>query len=67
MDSYGTAAGKTDTELRQLIEKNFDFRLGALQQALALKEPIFQRLAAYGHFGREELDLPWEQSKVLAT
>jgi len=66
VDSYGSAAaGKTDTQLRELVEKSFDFSIKALQDAMALKEPGFQRLAAYGHFGRTDMELPWEQPKAL--
>lgn len=66
VDSYGSAAGKTDTQLRELLENNFDFNIGALRKALAMKELGFERLAAYGHFGRKDLELPWEQPKTLS-
>ena len=45
----------------QLIKKHFDLRPGALINHLELRKPIFQQTAAYGHFGRLDLDLPWER------
>ena len=45
-----------------LINKHFDLRPGAIINNLRLRRPIYQNIASYGHFGREELDLPWEQT-----
>lgn len=61
VDSFGT--GKvSDERLRELIEENFDLRPGAIIRDLDLRRPIYRQLAAYGHFGRPELDLPWERT-----
>lgn len=67
VNSYGTSkkSGKSDGDLAELISKNFDFRPGCLQRDLHLKSAQFQRLAAYGHVGRDDLDLPWERAKEL--
>lgn len=65
VDSFGT--GKvSDEKLRQLIEDNFDLRPGAIIRDLELRRPIYRQLAAYGHFGRPELDLPWERTDKVA-
>lgn len=67
VNSYGTAksSGKTDAELTAILLRNFDFRVGCLQRDLGLKVPQFQTLAAYGHFGRTDLELAWEKPKEL--
>lgn len=68
VNSYGTAkhCGKTDAELAAVLMRNFDFRPGCLQRDLGLKVPQFQKLAAYGHLGRSDLELPWEKPKELS-
>jgi len=67
VDSYGTATkGYTDADLLEIVQRNFDFRPGCLQRDLKLKEPIFKKVAAYGHFGRDEPDLLWEVPKDLS-
>jgi len=59
IDIFGT--GKiSDEEIIELINKNFDLRPAAIIKDLDLKRPIYKQIAAYGHFGREDLDLPWE-------
>lgn len=65
--SFGTSrsSSKTDTQLADIVTQSFDFRPSSLQRDLNLKGPLFQRLSAYGHFGRKELDLPWEKPKAL--
>ncbi len=45
----------------ELINKNFDLRPAAIIRDLDLRRPIYKQTAAYGHFGREDLDLPWEK------
>src|SRR5213075_2612805 len=50
------------TKIAELIEKNFDLRPGAFRQYLNLHRPIFQKTAAYGHFGREDHDFTWEKT-----
>jgi S-adenosylmethionine synthetase len=67
-DSYGTAqGGKTDDELTTIVKANFDLRPGCIIRDLDLKRPIFQKTAAYGHFGREEPEFTWETVKALPT
>merc|ERR1719361_781728 len=62
VDSYGT--GKySDKDLVQIINSNFDLRPGAIIRELQLREPIYSRTAAYGHFGRAEFK--WEEPKSL--
>jgi S-adenosylmethionine synthetase len=50
-----------------LIKKHFDFRPGAIIESLDLRRPIYKQTAAYGHFGRDDLDLPWERTDKAAT
>lgn len=68
VDSYGTAktrSGKTDEDLVKIINANFDLRPGCLLRDLQLRKPIFQKTAAYGHFGRTDPDFTWETPKEL--
>ncbi|CAM9354044.1 unnamed protein product [Heterosigma akashiwo] len=65
VDSYGTAKGKTDTELTEIINSNFDLRPGCIVRDLQLRRPIFKKTAAYGHFGRDDADFTWEVPKEL--
>lgn len=61
VETFGTA--KVDEDLIQkLVEKHFDFRPGAIIETLNLRRPIYKQTAAYGHFGREDLNLPWEKT-----
>jgi S-adenosylmethionine synthetase len=50
-----------DTRLEQLIQRTFDLRPGAIIRDLDLRRPLYRQTAAYGHFGRDDLDLPWER------
>ena len=60
IDSYGT--GKlSDNELTQIVRDNFDLRPAGIIKMLDLRRPIYNQTAAYGHFGRNDLDLPWEK------
>ena len=60
VDSYGT--GKVpDERLGEIVRECFDLRPAAIIKTLDLRRPIYQQVAAYGHFGRPELDLPWEK------
>ena len=60
VDSYGT--GKySDDVLAELVNRVFDLRPAAIIRGLDLKRPIYAQTAAYGHFGRDDLDLPWEK------
>jgi S-adenosylmethionine synthetase len=61
VETFGT--GKiADDEIARLITENFDLRPGAIIQDLKLRRPIYQQLASYGHFGRDDLDLSWEKT-----
>ena len=53
---------KGPTIIVELVDKNFDLRPGAIIRDLKLRRPIYRQIAAYGHFGREDLDLPWERT-----
>ena len=64
VDTYGT--GKmSDLELSELVRECFDLRPAAIISTLNLRRPIYQQTAAYGHFGRLDLDLPWEQTDAV--
>ncbi|MHA0856239.1 methionine adenosyltransferase [Paenibacillus sp. CMAA1364] len=66
VDTYGT--GKISEEkLVELIQKNFDLRPSGIIQMLDLRRPIYRQTAAYGHFGRTDLDVPWEQVDKAET
>jgi S-adenosylmethionine synthetase len=61
VDTYGT--GKVSNEkLVDLIYKNFDLRPAGIIKELGLRQPIYRQTAAYGHFGRTDVDLPWERT-----
>jgi S-adenosylmethionine synthetase len=59
IETFGTA--KVDEGvILDLIKKHFDFRPGAIIESMELRRPIYKQTATYGHFGREDIDLPWE-------
>ena len=60
VDTFGTGI-IADEKISEIISKNFDLRPGAIIRDLGLRRPIFKQTAAYGHFGRNDLDLPWEK------
>lgn len=61
VETFGT--GKiSDEEIRKLVEKNFDLRPAAIIRDLDLRRPIYRKIAAYGHFGRTDVDLTWEKT-----
>ena len=61
VDTFGT--GKvSDARLSEIVRKCFDLRPAAIIRTLDLRRPIYQQTAAYGHFGRTDLDLPWEKT-----
>ncbi|XP_028460016.1 S-adenosylmethionine synthase-like, partial [Perca flavescens] len=60
--TYGSSQ-KTESELLQIVNKNFDLRPGVIVRELNLKRPIYQQTASYGHFGRPEFT--WEMPKKL--
>ena len=61
VDTFGTGT-LSDLRLSELVRQCFDLRPAAIISALDLRRPIYQQTAAYGHFGRSDLDLPWEKT-----
>ena len=61
VDTYGTGV-TDDAALAELVRRCFDLRPAAIIKTLDLRRPIYQQVASYGHFGRTELDLPWEKT-----
>ncbi|MFO1533257.1 MAG: methionine adenosyltransferase [Thermoplasmatota archaeon] len=59
------AGGKDDAKLEKVVRSEFDFSPGAILDELKLRRPIYTQTSAYGHFGRTDLDLPWETAKKL--
>ena len=53
---------KMDEKIAELVTKHFDLRPGAIISNLDLRRPIYAQTASYGHFGRDDIDLPWEQT-----
>lgn len=63
VETYGT--GKlSDERLAEIVSENFDLRPAKIIEKLDLRRPIYEQTAAYGHFGRTDLDLPWEQTDL---
>src|SRR5256885_2118703 len=60
VETFGTGQ-VSDERIRGLIADHFDFRPGAIIDRFRLRRPIYRQTASYGHFGRPDLDLPWEQ------
>ena len=60
VDTFGT--GKiADEKIVEIVRENFDLRPAGIIKMLDLRRPIYKQTAAYGHFGRNDLNLPWEQ------
>ena len=60
VETFGT--GKiSDEKLTEIVRENFDLRPAGIIKMLDLRRPIYKQTAAYGHFGRNDLDLPWEK------
>ena len=66
VETFGTGR-IPDDEIANLIHTHFDLRPGAIIRDLKLRRPIYQQTAAYGHFGRDDLDLPWEKTNKAET
>ena len=64
IDTFGTGS-VSDTALEEAVGKVFDLRPAAIIKRLDLRRPIYRQTAAYGHFGRPELDLPWEKTDMM--
>jgi len=61
VDTFGTAT-ISEEEIEKLIQKNFDLTPSGIIRDLDLRRPIYKQTAAYGHFGRTDVDLPWERT-----
>ncbi len=61
VETFGTS-DYTSEQLVQLIEEHFDLRPGAIIRDLDLRRPIYQKTATFGHFGRDDIDAPWENT-----
>ena len=64
VDTFGTGT-RPENEIEQLVRDNFDMRPSAIIENFNLRRPIYTRISNYGHFGRPELDLPWEKTVLL--
>jgi S-adenosylmethionine synthetase len=66
INTYGT--GKiSDEAITALVKENFDMRPAAIIKQFDLRRPIYKQTAAYGHFGREDIDVPWEKTDKAET
>jgi S-adenosylmethionine synthetase len=63
--TFGTGV-ISDDQIAALVNKNFDLRPVAIIRDLGLRRPIYRQTASYGHFGRPDLDLPWEKTERAA-
>jgi S-adenosylmethionine synthetase len=66
VETFGTGR-VSDDEIIEVIESHFDLRPGAIIRDLNLRKPIFKQTASYGHFGRDDIDLPWERLDRLES
>ncbi len=66
VETFGSSQYSSE-QLVQLIEDNFDLRPGAIIRDLNLRRPIYRQTAAYGHFGRDDIELPWENTDRAAA
>jgi S-adenosylmethionine synthetase len=66
VETFGTSH-IADEKIAQLIEAHFDLRPGAIIRDLNLRRPIYRQTAAYGHFGRDDIELPWEDTSRAAA
>jgi S-adenosylmethionine synthetase len=65
VETYGTGQ-IPDEDIARLVTEYFDLRPGAIIRDLGLRKPLYRQVAAYGHFGRDDLDLPWERTDKAA-
>ena len=66
VDTFGTGVIE-DKKIAELVNNNFDFMPGSIIRDLDLRRPIYRQLAAYGHFGRTDIDVPWEHTDKAAA
>lgn len=64
VETFGTSSISEDA-LAQIVAEHFDFRPGAIIDYFQLRRPIYKQTAAYGHFGRTDIDLPWERTDLV--
>jgi len=64
VETFGTGT-MPDHRIAELVQRHFDLRPGSIIEELDLFRPIYRQTAAYGHFGRDDLDLPWERTPKL--
>ena len=63
VDTFGTEAeGMTQERIEELVREHFDLRPAAILRDLDLRRPIYEKTAAYGHFGRDDRDFTWERT-----
>ena len=65
VETFGTNR-VPDPKIVELVHKHFDLRPGAIIRDLGLRKPLYKQTAAYGHFGRSDIDLPWERTDRAA-
>jgi S-adenosylmethionine synthetase len=61
VETFGTGV-IPDEQIAELVNEHFDLRPGAIIRDLGLRRPLYRQVSAYGHFGRDDLDLPWERT-----
>jgi len=66
VETFGTAR-IADEKIAALINEHFDLRPGAIIRDLGLRRPIYRKTAAYGHFGRDDIEFPWEKTDKAAA
>jgi S-adenosylmethionine synthetase len=66
VETFGTSK-VADSLIQELATKHFDLRPAAIIEDLQLRRPIYKNVASYGHFGRDDLDLPWERTDKVAV
>ena len=66
VETFGTGH-VSDERIADLIQSHFDLRPGAIIRDLDLRRPIYRQTAAYGHFGRDDVSLPWEDTSRAAA
>ena len=64
VDTFGTGV-LADADIARIVRETFDMRPGAIIERLGLRRPIYRQTAAYGHFGRTDVDLPWEHTDAV--
>jgi S-adenosylmethionine synthetase len=62
VETFGTEKGVSRATIAKAVEEVFDLRPGSFREELKLHRPIYQKTAAYGHFGREDHDFTWERT-----